>query len=167
MSTIKIAKDFIKIEATLSGISNVSQFKFRGAKVLNLKTKAGDTLKGVVINISNENPGSPCMSAGLESGTFDFMFKNDLGWNKNDKVRISFLNEIDYRDFERLMPYFESRLRKFGYDELVTIENFLNFSDEWSKFHEDNPVDDICKHELSPIPRQTHDGGVVRIEELP
>ncbi|AZA54953.1 hypothetical protein [Chryseobacterium sp. G0201] len=167
MSTIKIEKDFIKVEATLSGISNVSPFKFRGVRVLNLKTKAGSTLKGVVLNISNENPGNPCISEGTDTVTYDFMFKNDLGWSKDDKVRVSFLNEIDYRDFEKLIPYFEARLRKFEYNEIITGKEFLDYSDEWSKFHEDNPVDDICRDGMSPIPRQTHDGGVVRIEELP
>lgn len=166
MSTIKIEKDYIRFEVVLNGILNINPFKFRRANIINI-IEPGTWLKGVVINISNDNLGTPCIVDGIEEVTFCFMIKNDLGWKEGDEVRVSFLNEVDYRDFEKLMPYFEARLRKFNCDTSITPENFLEYSDEWSRFHTDNPVDDKCRHPLSPIPRQTHDGGVVRVEELP
>jgi len=166
MSTIKIEKDYIRFEIVLRQISNINPFKFRRANIINI-VEPGIWLKGVVINISNDNLSSPCMADGIEEVTFCFIIKNDLGWKKDDYVRVSFLNEVDYRDFEKLMPYFEARLRRFDCDITITGENFLDYSKEWSKFNTNNPVDDKCEHWMSPIPRQTHDGGVVRVEELP
>lgn len=166
MSTIKIEKDYIRFEVVLKGILNINPFEFRRAKIINI-VEPGISLKGVVINISNDNLSSPCMEDGNDELTFRFIIKNDLGWKKDDNVRVSFLNEVDYRDFEKLIPYFEARLRRFDYDPSITGENFLDYSKEWSKFNTNNPVDDKCEYLLSPIPRQTHDGGVVRIEELP
>lgn len=169
MSNINIENGFITFKVTLANIENAKQFQYRGAKVLNTQTRLGKPLRGIVINISNDNLTSPCIKVGSDSITFDLMLKNNLGWNKGDEVRVSFLNEIDYRDFEKLIPYFEARLRKFECNEAITEKEFLSYSDEWSEFHEDNPVDDVCrnKDKFSPIPRQTQDGGVVRIEELP
>lgn len=166
MSTIKIDGDYIRFEIVLRGILNINPFKFRRAKIINI-VEPGVWLKGVVINISNDNLGSPCIDDGTDDLTFCFMIKNDLGWKQDDYVRVSFLNEVDYRDFEKLMPYFEARLRRFDCDVSITQKNFIEYSGEWSKFHPDNPVDDKCKHPLSPIPRQTQDGGVVRVDVLP
>ncbi|MET3535304.1 hypothetical protein [Chryseobacterium limigenitum] len=165
MSTIKIDGDFIRVEAVLADISNNNPFNFRRAEIINIE-EPEKSLKGIVINVSNDNLGSPCITPGIENITYNFMFKNDLNWKSGDYVRISFLNEVDYREFDRLLPYFEARLRKFGYDP-TDEQTFSDYSKAWCKVKPAMLIDDICKDALVPIPRQTQDGGVVRVEELP
>lgn len=162
-STVTLNQDHLVFELTVNGIDG-RIFKAKGCKIIQV-----GSLKGIVFNFTNDNltnpfftnvPGTSLNLKAIVNNT------NKLNWNVNDDVRIMYLNEIDYRDFEKLIPYFEARLSYYQYSIPTPgsgLYSYSEFSKIWSSMHRDNPVDDMPMPPLSPIPRQTHNDDILRI----
>ncbi|MFP3590822.1 hypothetical protein [Chryseobacterium sp. SIMBA_038] len=138
---------------------------------IKLRKPDGTKLLAIIFSFKNNSMDYPCFETKDAPDTLTFRstieVSKDFALGK--EIRIIYFNEKAFDDVISHIPYFRSRLLKFEYLLNIADEDYKKFDDAWNQSNagdDDLLVNDICDP-LSPIPRQTHDGGVVRIEELP
>lgn len=128
----------------------------------------GTKLLAVIFSFKNRSTQYPCFET--KDATDTLIFRSTIEVSKDfalhKDIRIMYFNEKAFDDVISHIPYFRSRLLRFENLSNITDKEYETFDDAWNVLNggdQDLIVNDICDP-LGPIPRQTGNDGVARIE---